>query len=161
MQASRVCDAKSFLSSDANVPEVGSNLLLAARAPRSRIARVIPLKYTHPLNQHETCKSAISHSRIIGIHWAPGYCGGNTEARKRVDVIPHFDSPRSPSNKRHATIPINLSSPPPPAIVRDTRSSVSFHLARFEQPSIDHPRKQEDLCDHNTFISSKRRLDLV
>lgn len=49
---------------------------------------------------------------------APGYCGGNTEARKRADVIPHSDPPRSPPNKRHATIPIShpfsLSPPVPP-----------------------------------------------
>lgn len=64
----------------------------------------------------------ISHSRIIRIQWAPGYCGGNTEARKRIGVIPHFDSPRSPPNKRRATIPIN------PLSRQDARSSVSFRL---------------------------------
>lgn len=41
-----VCDAKSLPSSDADVPEVESNLLLAAHASRSRIACVILLKYT-------------------------------------------------------------------------------------------------------------------
>lgn len=134
-----VCDTK-IPKSDCLVADVAAgrrNLLpVGARAPR--IARVMPLKYirayardvhTHPLNQCRTCKSAISHSRIIGIQRAAGYCGGNTEARKRVGVIPHFDTPRSPPNKRHATIPID---PPlllrlhPVRDIRDTRSSVSF-----------------------------------
>lgn len=35
-----VCDAKSLPSSDADVPEVGSNLLLAARARRIHESRV-------------------------------------------------------------------------------------------------------------------------
>lgn len=79
------------------------------------------------------------------------------ETRKRVNASTlslHFDSPRSPPNKRHATIPINP--PPPPSLFhvhprvagdrKRARSSVSFRLARLERPPIDHPWRMRGTC---------------